>query len=165
LHHTAALIWLLRFPDEALEAIRYQHDQKAYKLTSAALTREWDLDRADRAKKPRRGIPPGVELLDSVEKLVERAGMPHAYVAYLVESAFVHPSALGADVYLSPHEGQLPVALRQESGFPSTPLRGAAILAIQGTLSLADLTNDPAIQALADEASERLGEHVTHLDY
>lgn len=44
--------------------------------------------------------PPGLTYLARFEQLCEHIGVPNLYVAYMIESAYAHASALSADVYL-----------------------------------------------------------------
>jgi hypothetical protein len=160
LHHTAALCWLRLEPSVAYDAVLYDHDRSRFKLGQSVIMLDWDVDpEAVRVKKPSGPRPAGVDYLDNVDKLVKRVGLPDIYVAFRTDSSFVHPSAIGADVYLerTPPSEEIAVALRHEPDAGPSPMRTVASSAIQATLCLAELSGDGRIAALAAEANERFG--------
>ena len=123
------------------EAITYQRAKKKQKLAGKATALEWDLTRIALPKKPKGPAPPGVALLDNVERLANRMGASDVYIPFMVESAYVHPSALSADAYFRP-EG--PATTAEVGG---TPLRTSARLALAATTALLTLVEMPEVRA------------------
>jgi hypothetical protein len=103
--------------------------------------------------------------LREFEKLCSDMGLTDLYVAYMIESGYVHPSADGADVYLEPgDEGR--VHLRNASALEGTPLRMTATFALLGTWAFASVVGGPdgvRLAELVDEATERIGVDVRPL--
>lgn len=91
-----------------------------------------------------------------METLCKAIGLTDLYLPFMIESAYIHPSANGADVYLEPlAEGN--VRLRIEPSLPPTPLRVIAMWAGLATRALGALTGDDQFERLADEIQARLG--------
>jgi hypothetical protein len=156
LHHELALLWLAQEPEIAIEALTYQAYAEANKLGSGMSKRNWVVPGIDQMpKKPKGPRPAGMELLDRVELLGEQVGRPHHYVPYRLESTYVHPSALGAQVYLAAADGQ--IQIRNESKVEATPLQVTARALIRATQTLAALTRDETIAQLAEAARQRFG--------
>lgn len=152
LHHVVALIWLAREPDAAYTAAKYQWQAKKQKLYSGAAARSWDVSRLEYPpKKPKGNQPSGLRLLDSVETLAAHVGLPDVYVSFMVESAYVHPSATGADVYFTTGRPAVTTELK------GTPLRATAVFAGLATVALLELLNLPGLSAHLAEFEERLG--------
>lgn len=155
LHHAAALCWLANDFDGATDAVRHQHAQKAQQLASKAMERAWDLSGVPSLpKKPRQSPPAGIEYLERFEKLCEEFGMRNWYVPYLVDSAFVHPSATGADAYLRLRNKEVEPCVTPE--VEEVPLHSVASWAGIATTALAEITGDTNINSLAGEISELL---------
>jgi hypothetical protein len=130
LHHSAALIWLDEFPDEALEALRWEHQKQGSKMLAKAIERSWDLDPIGLVESPTDEKPAGYRYLQQTEELCCRAGLDHLYVAFLIESKFTHPTGLSADAYLAVVGDEL-VLLKEPP--VHTPLRGAVVFAAEST--------------------------------
>lgn len=109
LHHTAALEWLYRFPDEVLEALREEHEQRRHDLADHASRRDWELSGVDLGQRPQRKKLEGLRYLRDFEKMCEHIGTTNLYVAYKVESAYAHPSRLSAETYIQLGDDGLPL--------------------------------------------------------
>lgn len=153
--HAAAIEWLRQFPEEVLDAVRYEHDDYRQKLYQKAREREWQLTGVRLGAPPSGGKPEGLPYLREVEKLCARIRAEHLYVAYKIESPYSHPSALSADTYFDPpvDRGGVP-QLRTAPSVDGVPLRVAATFALCATSSLAGLGE---ISRLGDE-SKRLAD-------
>lgn len=156
--HAAAIEWLRQHPDEALDAVRYEHDDYQQKLYQKAEEREWELKGVKLGPPPSGDKPAGLKLLRDVERLCKRIGSEHLYVAYKIESPYSHASALSADTYFEPpqQDGGMP-QLRDTPSVPAVPLHVAATFALCATSSLGRLGN---LSRLTDESArlaERLG--------
>lgn len=146
LHHAVALKWLEERPSEALPALAWEHRCEGNRMLNKALERAWDLD-PTLALPPAADKPPtGYKYLKNTEELCERVDMSNAYVAFLSESKFTHPTAISADAYLGEVDGK--VVLLQDAG-AHTPLRGAALIAADSTARFASLVGLPDIDAEA----------------
>ena len=155
MHYAAATVWLSREPTKAAEAVRWQHQQKTQQLYGGGMARSWEL--ADLEKKPEKpkGSPPGgVHYLESVEKLCDDFEMRNWYVGFMIESGFIHPSANGADAYLTLEDGQGKLWTRAQ--VPGTPLRATAIFLWSATNAAAELLGDEGLRQLADELGETI---------
>jgi hypothetical protein len=162
IHHGLALSWLAREPDRVLEAVRYQHLQKGQKLVEGALRRQWDLSKADEFPKKPEGSPPsGVAYLESVEKLCELVGAPNTYVAFMAESSYVHPSAVGADAYFS-HDGASGPATFAAVG--GTSLRSVAVFAGLATVAMSGLARLEGVEVLIGMLESKLGLSLASLE-
>src|SRR5437588_11234405 len=121
-HHAAALVRLAKDPDEVIEAVEYQHRQKAQKFAAGAITGQWDLSGVTGLpEKPKGPAPAGLVYLEKFEKLCHDMGLSDVYVSYMIESAYLHPTANGADVYLE-LTSEEELRLRNESSLDATPL-------------------------------------------
>jgi hypothetical protein len=146
LHHTVALKWLVEYPDEALPALVWEHRSEGARMLNKALERAWDLDPDIGPKPPADKPPSGLQYLKNTEALCGRVDMANAYVAFLSESKFTHPTAISADAYLADVEGRL--VLLHDPG-AHTPLRGAALFAADSTALFAALAG---LAGIATEA-------------
>jgi hypothetical protein len=154
--HSAAIEWLRRHPEEALDAVTYEHDEYRQKLYQHANRRDWDLKQVKLGPPPNGDKPEGWKYLRDVEDLCERIKADHLYVAYKIESPYSHPSALSADAYFDPTGGDAP-RLRTTPSADGVPLHVTATFALCATSSLGSLGNlDPLTKASAHLA-ERLG--------
>ncbi len=97
--------------------------------------------------------PAGVALLNSAEKLCERAGVSNVYVAFLLESKYAHPTAISADSYLAISSGEPTLDPTPTS---HTPLRGTALIAAEATRWFAAVVADQSLAAVAIEAESQL---------
>jgi hypothetical protein len=155
LHHTAALDWLRTDPAAVLEAVSWDHGTRRQKLYLKARSREWDLSAIRMGPPPRTPRPDAVDYLDRFEKLADLLGAPNMYVAYMVESAFVHPSGLSSDTYVDEVDGA--VVLRITSKEPGVPLRQAAVFAAVATRAFGELVTRQDLVDLADAIGARMG--------
>lgn len=156
--HAAAIEWLRQYPDEALDAVNYEHEDYRQKLYQKANERDWELKGVKLGPPPSGDKPAGLEYLRQVERLCERIGSEHLYVAYKIESPYSHPSALSADTYFEAplEEGGVP-QIRDTPRVDPVPLGVAATFALCATSSLGRLGK---LSRLTDESArlaERLG--------
>lgn len=148
IHHSVALLWLMEDPSEALPALRWEHGKEGDRMLTKALERDWELDPNCGPKRPDTNAPDGYVYLKDAEKLCERAEMPHAYVAFLLESKFTHPTAISADAYLMDVDGTVHLLHSCEE---HTPLRGCALLAAGATSRFANLAGLEDVVSEADD--------------
>jgi hypothetical protein len=156
--HAAAIEWLRQFPNAALEAVRYEHEDYRQKLYQKAHMRRWDLTGVDLGPPPSGEKPDGLVLLREVEKLCTRIGSEHLYVAYKIESPYSHPSALSADSYFDPplEDSGMP-QLRDHPSVAAVPLRVAATFALCATNSLGQLGRLSRLTDESNRLADRLG--------
>jgi hypothetical protein len=147
LHHSVALAWLVEEPEEALPALVWEHQHEGRRMLGKALQRAWDLDPSLGPALPIESAPVGYAYLKSTEQLCDRVGMSNAFVAFLAESKFTHPTAISADAYLG--DGGSGVVLLRDPG-PLVPLRGTALFASESTIRFATLAQ---LTEIADEAA------------
>ena len=156
LHHTGALEWLRLHPEEVIEALREEHVQRRHDLAGQASRRDWDLSGVDLGQPPPKQKLDGLRYLRNFEKMCDHVGIGNLYVAYKVESAYAHPSALSADTYICPGPDGLP----QLRGSPVTggvPLKATAMFAAVATRVFGQLSGDNRLTAAADRIGGRLG--------
>lgn len=155
LHHAAAIEWLRLDPDAVVEAVSFEHQARRQRLHQKATTRNWDLKTVKMGPPPSAPRPESVDLLERFEKLSTAVGAPNMYVAYMVESAYAHPSGISSDVYVDEHDGA--VVLRTISKERGVPLRQVAVFAGVATRSFGALAGMNQLTALADGVGDRLG--------
>jgi hypothetical protein len=153
LHHGVALKWLVEHPDEALPALVWEHKFQASRMLNKALERAWDLDPDIGPEPPAKEAPDGYHYLKNTEALCARVDMPHAYVAFLSESKFTHPTGISADAYLTDVDGPLMLLRDPEV---HTPLRGIAVFAAESTGRFASLAGLHQAAAEANALAESL---------
>lgn len=156
LHHTAALEWLRLYPDEALDALREEQQQRRHDLAEHASRRDWQLDKLELGQRPPKKKLDGLRDLREFERMADRIGATNLYVAYKVESAYAHPSGLSADTYIEPVEGGVP-QLRDRPSIDGVPLRATAMFAATATRILGILIGDQRLTAAADRTGDALG--------
>lgn len=61
--HAAAIEWLRQYPDEVVEAVRYEHEDYRQKLYQKASDRQWDLSRITLGPPPAGQRPEGPVVL------------------------------------------------------------------------------------------------------
>lgn len=149
IHHSVALIWLIEQPSEALPALRWEHGKEGDRMLTKALEREWELDPNSGPKRPNDSAPEGYRYLQNTEALCDRVDMRDAYVPFLLESKFTHPTGMSADAYLMDAGGGS-VHLLQSCDM-HTPLRGCAFFAAGATSRFASLAG---LEDIANEADE-----------
>lgn len=155
MHYAAATVWLSKEPEKATEAVRWQHQQKAQQLAGGGMARAWDLSGVEKLpKKPKGDPPPGVEYLEKVEKLCDDFEMTNWYVGFMIESGFIHPSANGADAYLTVEDGG--GKLCTSAQVAGTPLRATAVFLWAATNAAAELLGDEGLRQLAEELGEAI---------
>lgn len=154
LHHVAALAWLRLDPEEVLAAVVFDHQQRRQHLGQKALAREWDLAGMKLGPPPNKSDrPANLDLLKLFERMCERIKAPNLYVAYLVESGYVHPSGVSADTYVEPApDGG--IRLRGDSVMPGVPLREVAMFLGAGTKEFGLLIDDTRFQEVADQMGD-----------
>lgn len=154
LHHTGALEWLRLHPEEVIEALQEEHVQRQHDLAGQAARRDWDLAGLDLGQRPQK--QKGLQYLRKFEEMCEHIGVGNLYVAYKLESAYAHPSALSADVYLCSNPDGLP-ELRDSPVVGGAPLKVTAVLAAVATRVLGEFIDDGRLVAAANRVGERLG--------
>ncbi len=160
LHHTAALEWLQRCPDDVLQALKHEHARRRQSLSQKAKARDWDLNGVNLGPPPRGERPAGLVYLERFEQLCEHIGVPNLYVAYMVESAYAHASGLSADVYLDLDEGGH-TRLRDSPTNSGQPLKVTAMFAATATNIFGDLLKDDRLTKAAEAVGVRLSVPVT----
>lgn len=160
LHHTAALEWLRRCPDEVLQALKHEHARRRQSLSQKAKARDWDLKGTTLGPPPRENKPPGLVYLDRFEKLCEHIEVPNLYVAYMVESTYAHASALSADVYLD-LDARGHTRLRDSPRNSGVPLKATAMFAATATNICGDLLQDDRLTKTSEAVGVRLSVPVT----
>jgi Family of unknown function (DUF5677) len=156
LHHTAALEWLRQHPAEVLDALRSEHARRRQSLGQKAKARDWDLKQINFGPAPTSDKPDGLIFLDRFEKLCNHIGAPNLYVAYMLESAYVHASGLSADTYLELDDQGSP-QLRGSPSMSGVPLKVTLMFAAIATNVLGHFINDDRLT----EASESIGERLS----
>lgn len=157
LHHTAALVWLARSPQQAFEAVKWQDQQNTEKLAGLAHKGNWEFAGAyTKPEKPIENKPSGVDFLERVEKLCSHLGIPDWYVPFRIESMFVHPSAKGALAYL-----ETGPKLWTSARVPGTPLSSTAMFLGRATGALGKVLNSEVIEELSREVGTRIGVDVS----
>lgn len=160
LHHTVAMEWLRRHPEEVLEAVADEHGRRRQSLGQKAKARNWDLTGVVFGAPPTGSKPSGLEYLREFEKLCDHVEAPNAYVAYMVESAYAHASALSAERYLEQdEEGR--IRLSDSATAPGVPLRVTAMFAATATNILGSFIKDDRLTEAAGRIGERLSVPVT----
>jgi len=155
IHHAVALKWVADFPDEATEAITWEHGLQGDRTVRKAIDRGWDIDPGAGPQRPVDGEPEGYKYLRSMEKLCGRADMAQAFVPLLIESKFAHPTGISADAYLS---GDWPNVVLVQHPDVYTPLGASALFAAEATIQFGKIAGLPAViegaTALRDEMIE-----------
>lgn len=152
LHHAAALCWLLNAPDEALKAVRYEDERRKHTLAKGARDRGWNIGEDDFPKPENK--PAGTAYLSDFEKLCGDLELRNLYIPYRVESGYLHPSALSADVYLEIVDDA--ISLRTEARTAGVDLRATAISVGLATSAFSKLIGDDGLTRVVDELARRL---------
>jgi hypothetical protein len=155
LHHTAALEWLRLFPEEVLDALREEHEQRRHDLAAHATRRDWELTGLDLGQRPEKKKLEGLRYLREFEKMCDHVGATNLYVAYKLESAYAHPSGLSADTYIELGDNGLPF-LRDRPVISGVPLKTTAMFAATATRILGQLIGDERLIAAADRVGDVL---------
>lgn len=139
-----------------IEALREEHVQRRHDLAGKASRRDWDLTGVDLGQPPPKQKLDGLRYLRNFEKMCDHVGIPDLYVAYKVESAYAHPSALSADTYICVGPDGLP-QLRDSPVTGGVPLKTTAMFAAVATRVLGQLIGDDRLTDAADRIGKRLG--------
>ena len=163
LHHTAAIEWLTRDPEEVLDALREEHEQRRHTLGEKARQRDWDLTEVDLGSRPPKKKVIGLEYLRQFEQMCDRIGVANLYVAYMLESTYSHASGLSADAYLDLDEQGWP-RLRDTAALEGVPLTTTAMFAATATSIVGGFIQDDRLTTIAAAVGDRLQVPVTLVD-
>lgn len=155
LHHTAALEWLRLFPDEVLDALREEHEQRRHDLADHATRRDWEFSGLNLGQRPEKKKLDGLRYLREFEKMCDHVHATNLYVAYKLESAYAHPSGLSADTYIQLGDDGLPF-LRDTPVIDGVPLKTTAMFTATATRIVGLLIGDQRLIAAADHVGNVL---------
>jgi hypothetical protein len=160
LHHTVALEWLRRYPEEVLEALADEHRRRRQSVGQKAKARDWDLTGIAWGPPPPGTKAPGLQYLRNFEELCDHVQAPNAYVAYMAESTYAHASGLSAGRYFErDEEGR--TWLSDGATMPGIPLRATVMFAATATNILGTFIGDDRLIETAGGIGERLSVPVT----
>jgi hypothetical protein len=108
--HTLALQWLTEGGDQAFAAVEADADRRAYDLVKELNDTGWPIPAAFTMQVPNRPAKSGAleEQISNYKAMcVLYKGGDQLYVPYRLQSAYAHPSYVGAQAYLIPERGEL----------------------------------------------------------
>jgi hypothetical protein len=157
LDHTLALLWLVRDPAEVVACYTWHHHSKQHALGKEAEAGDWNLSDIPLPAQPAKSEKPArYGLLLRPDELAEYLGFSAAYVAFMFETAFVHPTVRGADAYVVSEEGQ--IGLLAEPRSDEIPLHSSALLVGMASDALGELLEDDGLLELARQIKTLLAE-------
>jgi hypothetical protein len=109
LQHTLALQWLIDGGDPAVDAIEADRDRRAFDLVKELIDTKWPIP-AELTMRPDPGPPQNGALEEQLSKFKHMCavydGADQLYVPFRLQSAYAHPSYVGATAYFTLETGQ-----------------------------------------------------------
>lgn len=150
--HAAALALLSQEPQDVHDAVRFLWERRKSRLLGTARSEGFAVPAGATAKPPTGPAPPMTAVFDSTKDFFRASGQSARYVTFMIDSAYVHPSADGADAYFDEARGAL-----VEPALDAVSLRVTATAVGTATLAIARLSEAEVIHRLALDVSEILG--------
>jgi hypothetical protein len=159
LQHSLVLQWLIETGDQALDAVTEYGETHMRLLLDTLATSNWPLpDGLAPTPPPRPAVAhPLLPMLKSFDQLCRAYDAHQLYVPFRLLSAYAHPTAVSANVYLDLESGNLE---SRATGHTRSNIVQAAICLIQAWKVMNTVFYEDLLNAPLAEAQNRLGSEI-----